>query len=87
MKRVNYNSELQNAVNALNASEHNPIEWAPIIRFIAPIVGRIAVQQAVTLISRITKKRISPKVRTRVVDEVATKMAEVVIKQAAKPKK
>lgn len=87
MKRVNYNLELQNAVNALNASEHNPIEWAPIIRFIAPIVGRIAVQQAVTLISRITKKRISPKVRTRVVDEVATKMAEVVIKQAAKPKK
>jgi len=78
------NDDLQRGVNALEASEHNPIEWAPIVRFVAPIVARIAARYVLTTISRKLNRRISSKIREETVLGAADKLAEIVIKRTSK---
>ena len=77
-------NELQSAVYALNASEHNPIEWAPIVRFVAPIVARIAARYVMKTLTRRLNKRISSKVREETVIAAADHLAEITIKRTPK---
>lgn len=77
-------NDLQRGVNALEATEHNPIEWAPIVRFVAPIVARIAARYVLTTVSRRLNKRISSKIREETVLGAADKLAEIVIKRTSK---
>jgi len=61
-------AELQRAVKALNAGSHNPVDWAPIIRFVAPIVARY--------IAGRLKKKLAKKMPQETADYVADKILE-----------
>lgn len=80
-------AELQRAVNALQATQHNPVEWAPVIRFVAPIIARIAARYVLSVIGRKLNKRISSKIREETVTEAADKLAEIAIKRTSPTKK
>lgn len=77
-------AELQRAVNALQATQHNPVEWTPIIRFIAPIIARIAARYVLSTIGRKLNKRISSKLREETVIGAADNIAELAIKRTRK---
>jgi len=81
--------ELERAVQALQAtSPSNPgIEWAPVIRLVAPIVARIAARYVMGLLSRKLNRRISSKIREETVQAAADRLAEIVIKRTSKPRK
>lgn len=76
--------ELNRAVNALYGAVPNPIEWAPIIKFVAPIIARIAARYVMKLVARKLDKRISAKVREETVVQAADYLAEIAIKRTAK---
>lgn len=76
--------ELQRAINALQATQHNPVEWGAIVKFVAPLIARIATRYAMTLLSRKLNRRISPKIREDTVASTADKLAELVIKRVPK---
>ena len=78
--------ELDRAVKALQATGHNPIEWAPIIKFVAPIIARIAARYVLTLIARKLNRKISSKIREETVIAAADHLAELAIKRTAKSK-
>lgn len=73
--------ELQRAIDGLQATQHNPIAWTPIIRLVAPIIARIAARYVMSVISRKLGKRISSKIREETVVGAADKLAEIVIKR------
>jgi len=73
--------ELDRAVAALYGAVPNPIAWAPIIRFVAPIIARIAARYAMKLIARKLDKRISSKVKEETVISVADHLADIAIKR------
>lgn len=77
---------LRDGVKALEASEHNPVEWAPIIKFVAPIVARIAARYAMRLIVRKTSVKLSPRTREETVNSVADRLAEIATKRTKKGK-
>ena len=54
---------LKAAITALNSTQHNPLDWAPIIRFVAPIVARIASRYVLRSLARRLGRRISQKIR------------------------
>ena len=76
--------ELERAINALQAQGHNPIEWAAIVRFVAPIIARIAARYVMKVISRKLDKRISSKVREETVVQAADYLADIAIKRTSK---
>lgn len=76
--------ELQRAVNALNASEHNPIEWTPIVRFIAPIIARISADYACRVMAKRIGRPVSPATRKAVIEGAANKLADIAIKRTTK---
>jgi len=79
--------ELDRAVKAVEAAEHNPVEWAPIIKFVAPIVARIAARYVLKTVARKLNKRISTKIREETVLGAADHLAEIAIKRTAKKSK
>lgn len=76
--------ELDRAIKALQATEHNPVEWAAIIRFVAPIIARIATRYVLTRIARKLNRRISTKIREETVIEAADKLAAIAVKRTLK---
>ena len=79
--------ELERAIKALQATGHNPIEFAPIIRFVAPIVARIAARYAMRLLARKLNRRIGDKIKNETVIKVADRIAEIAVKRTVGPKK
>jgi len=79
--------DLQRAVKALEGATPNPIAWAPIIKFVAPIIARIASRYAMKIIARKLNKRISSKIREETVSSTADYLAEIAIKRTATLKK
>lgn len=78
--------ELQRAVRALQSSAHNPIEWSAIIKFVAPIIARIATRYALKLIARKLNRRIGSKIREETVTNTADYLADIALKRTAKKK-
>lgn len=76
--------ELDRAVQALYGAVPNPIAWAPIIKFVAPIIARIAARYVMKLVARKLDKRISSKIREETVMSAADYLAEIAIKRTAK---
>ena len=76
--------ELNRAVNALYGAVPNPIEWAPIIKFVAPIIARIAARYVMKIVARKLDKRISSKIREDTVIQAADYLADIAIKRTAK---
>lgn len=75
--------ELERAVNALYGAVPNPIEWAPIIKFVAPIIARIAARYVMKVVARKLDKRISSKVREETVIQAADYLADIAIKRTS----
>lgn len=71
-------------IAALKGAEHNPIDWAAIIRLVAPIIGRIAARYAASYLAGKWNKRVSPKIRKEVSDSVADRLVSVVFKAPKK---
>jgi len=79
--------ELDRAIKALQGLQHNPIDWAALVRFIAPIVARIAARYVLSVIARKLNRRISTKIREETVTAAADKLADIAIKRTAKSSK
>lgn len=81
--------ELERAIQALKATNpSNPgVEWAAVIRFVAPIIARIAARYVMKVIARKLNRRISSKVREETVIAAADKLAEIAIKRTSPAKK
>lgn len=69
---------LAKAIKALNASQHNPINWVAIIQFVAPILARITARWVIGRVTKRTGKRLSPKTRTELADLAADHLADSV---------
>lgn len=76
--------ELDRAVQALYGAVPNPVLWAPIIKFVAPIIARIAARYVMKVIARKLDKRISSKIREETIISAADYLAEIAIKRTAK---
>ena len=70
-------ADLDRAVKALNATQHNPIAWGPIIAYFGPIVARLAIRVGLTYLARKTGRKIAPKARQEVVDYTSTAILAV----------
>jgi hypothetical protein len=68
--------DLKAALKALEATSHNPIQWTPILKLLAPIIARWAIRAGLSYFARKSKKSIKPKLR----DEVAEFTADLVTK-------
>jgi len=73
--------ELQRFIQALKATEHNPVDWAAIVRFVAPIIGRLAARYAAGYLATKWNKRATPKIRKEVAEETADRLAKALYKQ------
>jgi len=80
-------AELDRAVKALQALQHNPVEWTPIIKFLAPIIARIAARYVMSVLARKLNRRISSKIREETVLSAADHLSDIVIKRTASSKK
>ena len=76
--------ELNRVIAALKGAEHNPIEWAAIIRLIAPILGRLAARYAAGWLATKWNKRATPKIRKEVAEMTADRMATALTEQLLK---
>jgi len=73
-------AELKAALEALNAGQHNPINFLAVVRFLAPIIARIAARYAIRLIN----KKIQRKLGKKLIDETVANSAERIAAIAAK---
>jgi len=76
--------ELNVQLAALKAMEHNPINWVPIIRLIAPVLGRLAARYAASYLAGKWNKRATPKIRKDVAENVGEKMSDIITKYTIK---
>jgi len=76
--------ELNRAIAALKSSQHNPVNWAAIISFVAPIVARLAARYAAGYLATKWNKRASPKIRKEVAEDVADRLTTVFQNQLLK---
>ena len=72
--------DLKRAMEALQGTQHNPINFLAIMRFLAPIVARIAARYAIRLINQ----KLSKKLKKKAIDEATAASAERVAGIAAK---
>lgn len=79
--------ELDRLVKTLEATSHNPIAWGPVIKFVAPIIARIAARYVMKIVARKLDKRISSKIREETVVAAADHLAEIAIKRTSKKSK
>lgn len=73
--------ELDRLIKALESTGHNPIVWGPIIKFVAPVIARIAARFVMKLLASKLDKRISSKIREDVVIKAADHLADIAIKR------
>jgi len=77
-------ANVRSAVLALEAGEHNPVDWTPIIQFVAPMVARIAARYAAKYVGQQVKKRISPRLATATAEKTAERIVVILTKKALK---
>ena len=63
---------LQLAVGAMNSGQHNPVNFVPLIKFVAPIIARLAARQAVKFAQAKARKRFTGKQSQEIVDATAS---------------
>lgn len=76
--------ELQRVIAALKGSQHNPVDWVPIIKLVAPIIGRLAARYAAGYLATKWNKRATPKIRKEVAEETADRLAKSLYGQILK---
>ena len=73
-------SQLAIAVEALGADQHNPIDWAPVVKLVAPIIARIAVRYALRYVASKTGRRFGKKLPDQTVELAAERVGDIVAK-------
>lgn len=76
--------ELKRMNDALQATQHNPVNFAPIIALVAPVIARIAVRFALRYLARKLNRKISGKIRDETVVGAADLIAGIVVKRTLK---
>lgn len=76
--------ELQRANAALQATQHNPVNFAPIIALVAPVLARIAARYALRFLARKLNRKISSKIRDETVTGAADYIADIAVKRTLK---
>jgi len=77
--------DLQLALDAASAAEHNPVDWGAVIRFTAPIIARLAARYATRYVAGRLGKRIPPKMANDTAEKTAERIAVIVAKRYLKP--
>jgi len=72
--------ELKLAVKALEGSSHNPINWIAIIKFIAPLVARIAGRYAAKYVAGRLNKRLKIGISRDAAEATADRLTEILAK-------
>lgn len=75
-------AEMRLAIFALEGVEHNPVDWAAIVRFTAPIVARLAARYATRYVANKLGKRVTLKTSNEVAEKTAERIAVIVAKKA-----
>jgi len=70
-------AEFKRAVKALNAGQHNPINWIPIIKFIAPFIARVAARYASRYVATKLGKRLKVNLSTEVAEATADRIIDL----------
>jgi len=76
--------ELNRAIAALKGSQHNPVNWAAIVSFVGPIIGRLAARYAAGWLASKWNKRATTKIRKELAEATADRMATIFYKQLLK---
>jgi len=80
-------AELKRAVVALQASQHNPVDWLPIVKFFAPIIARLVARQTARYLYGKLNKRLPTKIPGEAADVAADRIGDLVAKiVVAKPR-
>lgn len=77
-------AELIRAQKALQATQHNPVNFAPIIALVAPVLARIAARFVLRMIARKLNRKISTKIRDETVVSAADYLASIATKRLPK---
>jgi len=77
-------NDLKLALDAVGASEHNPVDWGAVIRFTAPIIARLAARYATRYVGSKLAKRIPPKLANDTAEKTAERIAVIVAKRYLK---
>lgn len=76
--------ELKRANDALQATQHNPVNFGPIIALVAPVLARIAARFVLRLLARKLNRKISSKLRDETVTGAADFIANIAVKRTLK---
>jgi len=80
-------AELKRAIVALQATQHNPVEWLPVVKFFAPIIARLVARQVARYVYGRMNKRLPKKIPAEAADFAADRIGDLVSKiVVAKPK-
>ncbi|MBA7589700.1 hypothetical protein ES708_31789 [subsurface metagenome] len=69
--------ELKRAIKGLQALQHNPVQWAALVKFIAPFVARIAARYAARYVATKLGKRLNIKVSGEVAEATADRITDL----------
>jgi len=72
--------ELKRGILALEAGQHNPIAWLPIVKFFAPIIARLVARQVARYLYTRLNKKLPKKIPGEAADVAAERIGEVVSK-------
>lgn len=71
-------AELKRAIAALKGSQHNPVNFAAITAFLAPIIARIAARYAARYVAGKLNKRLNLKLSREAADVTADRISALV---------
>jgi len=77
VKEVN---SLKLAINALNGTSHNPVEWTPVIKFVAPLIARIAARYAAKYVAGKLNRRLKLGISRDAAEATADKVTDILSK-------
>ena len=72
--------ELKLAVNAFDSTSHNPIEWTPVIKFVAPIIARIAARYAAKYVAGRLNRRLKLGISRDAAEATANRITDILSK-------
>ena len=73
--------ELTTQIKALKGASHNPVDYAAIVKLVAPVIARLATRYAVTYLAGKWNKRSTAKIRTETSEVVADRISSALAKQ------
>jgi len=73
-------ADLKRAIVALQATQHNPIEWLPVVKFFAPIIARLVARQTARYLYGKLNRKLPKGIPAEAADQAADKIGDLVSK-------